>query len=261
MSRLQFAVMGDPIKHSLSPEIHKLFAEQVGIDISYEKLLVGKDFFNEEVHNFFNKGGCGLNITLPHKQAAYALSDIRTNRCIAAKSANTLWHKDEKIFADNTDGLGLIADLKNYINLTNKKVLLLGAGGAARGVIGPLLGIGVKNLTIFNRTHQKAVHLQQDFMNKLLICDESSIKAEYDVIINATSASLEKEAGLNIPDKVIAKALFCYDLAYDLNKPTSFVERACQLGTKAQDGIGMLIEQAALSFQIWHKIMPKTRPI
>jgi shikimate dehydrogenase len=260
MSCLYFAVIGDPIQHSLSPEIHNLFAKQTGRDLQYEKFQVNSEDFEKTVKDFFDSSGHGLNITQPYKERAYNLSDVKTARCELAKSANTLWKKDGKIHADNTDGVGLINDLQRHIDIKDKNILLLGAGGAARGVLGPLIDASTKNITIINRTYEKALELQKDFLKKPLISNEKEVKPEYEIIINATSASLLGKMQL-LPDEVISNATFCYDLAYNRLKTTSFTNKARELGVNATDGIGMLVEQAAFSFEIWHGVMPKANPV
>lgn len=260
----RFAVMGDPIAHSLSPTIHQLFAEQTGRELIYEKIQIDLCHFEQQVRNFFGQGGKGLNITLPCKQRAFAMSAKQTVRCGQAGAANTLWMQAGDLYADNTDGVGLLRDISRHVELANKKILLLGAGGAARGVIGPLLAIHPQQLTIVNRTPEKMYVLQKDFP-AASCCSFTDLAMQlkidsYDVIINATSASL-MGGDLALPLALMATKPFCYDLAYNKMAATGFVEWARNTGCEAFDGLGMLVEQAAEAFFIWHGVMPDTTPI
>ncbi|KTD31548.1 MULTISPECIES: shikimate dehydrogenase [Legionella] len=250
----RFAVMGNPISHSLSPLIHQRFAEQTGIELSYEKLLVPEAFFEAQVLDFFTQGGKGLNITLPFKQRAFAMARVHTPRALQAKAVNTLWISEDQLHADNTDGIGLIRDLGHYLNLAEKQVLLLGAGGAARGIIGPLLDAGIGKLIIANRTEEKAHLLRADFA-QILCSPLSELKNDFDLIINATSASLMEE-DMGIPYSLLKPTTLCYDLAYNRQHPTAFVKWAKEQGVVGVDGLGMLVEQAAEAFFIWNGIMP-----
>lgn len=255
MVSLDFAVIGNPIQHSLSPLIHKLFARQVGIEINYDKLCVETNLFAERVRDFFNLAGVGLNVTQPFKELAYELSDIRTKSAIKVRAANTLWMKDNKIYAANTDGLGFIIDISRYIDLRDKKILILGAGGAARGVIGVLLDSFVQSITIFNRTRQKVLNIIDDLQDPRIICADKELKDDYEIIINTVPARALISA------QVFSNAKFCYDLVYEVSKPTEFMAVARKFGVMAVDGIGMLVEQAAESFQIWHGVRPQTAPV
>ena len=255
----QFAVMGNPVAHSLSPLIHQHFAKQTGIALTYETIGVPEDKFLESVAQFFANGGQGLNITLPFKQEAYALATVRTARCERAAAANMLWMHKQQVHADNTDGVGLVRDLGRFVDLANQRVLILGAGGAARGIIPPLLEASVASLTVLNRTLAKAKALQAAF--PAIACVSGLSKADsFDVIINATSAGLAGgpwswELGCPL------LASFCYDLSYSLDAPTPFVEWARAQGARAADGLGMLVQQGAEAFLIWHGVMPKTAPV
>jgi len=252
----RFAVLGNPIAHSLSPLIHQEFAKQTGVQLVYEKIQVTGEQFEEQVASFFNQGGRGLNITLPFKQKAFAMAACRTSRCQQAKAANTLWMHAGQLHADNTDGVGFIRDLAKYQDLLGKHVLLLGAGGAARGIIGPLLAAGITDLAVVNRTKEKAQALQADFPT--IQCYRlEALKDSYEVIINATSASLTEKT-LNLPAFILQSTSFCYDLAYSLKSATPFVAWAQAQGARATDGLGMLVEQAAEAFFIWHGIKPNT---
>jgi len=256
----RYAVMGNPIAHSLSPYIHQLFAEQTNRALSYEKIVIDLSLFEQQVTDFFNQGGKGLNITLPCKQRAFTMSVEVSPRCLIARAANTLWMEAGRLHADNTDGVGLLRDIRRYLNITGKQILLLGAGGAARGVLGPLLEENPAELTIVNRTLEKARALQQDFLQIKLGTLEEIESKQYDVVINATSASLDGQ-NVAIPDTLLATKPFCYDLAYSKHGETTFVSWARELDCAAIDGLGMLVEQAAEAFFIWHGVMPKTTTV
>ena len=255
----QFAVIGSPIEHSLSPFIHQRFAAQFGLELSYEKKLGEQAHFEVQVQDFFAKGGMGLNITLPFKERAFALATYRTPRCKRAAAANTLWSKGGEIYADNTDGIGLIHDLANYLSLLQKRVLILGAGGAARGIIGPLLDEKPAELILVNRTLDKAKKLGNEFPG-INVCSFSELEGSFDLLINATSASISHQQLLLSPS-LLSPQSFCYDLAYHREKPTPFVSWAREHSIKAVDGLGMLVEQAAEAFFIWHQLRPETNPV
>jgi shikimate dehydrogenase len=249
--------MGNPIAHSLSPVIHQHFAEQTGISLRYDKIEVPVALFEQYVIDFFNQPeGKGLNITLPFKERAFAMAQVKSARCLQAGAANTLWMANGQRHADNTDGVGLIRDLSHYIDLADKTVVLLGAGGAARGVIGELLNAHPARLILSNRTVEKAHALGNSFP-EIHTCGFEALTEHYDVIINATSASLQDNT-LTLPDSILNNHPFCYDLAYSRDKMTPFVQWAKSHGSQAMDGLGMLIEQAAEAFLIWHGIMPDT---
>ncbi|WP_133129931.1 shikimate dehydrogenase [Legionella yabuuchiae] len=253
-----FAVMGNPIAHSLSPVIHQQFAAQTGQRIMYEKKLIQHGEFEQQVVDFFNSGGKGLNITLPFKTKAYALCEVRTERAEQAQAVNTLWMRDGNLHGDNTDGVGLLRDLGRYLIIRNKSVLLLGAGGAASGVISALLSQTPK-VTVVNRTRSKAESLQARFEH-LTVLDFESLDSSYDLIINATSASLDDKT-LPIPASVWDGYPFCYDLSYRMACDTPFVALAKAHGCDGIDGLGMLVEQAAESFWIWLGIKPEVQPV
>ena len=255
----QFAVMGNPIAHTVSPLIHHYFARQMGIALTYEKILVAERDFANRVSDFFNHGGRGLNITLPFKQRAYELALVRTPRCEQAGAANTLWMADNKLHADNTDGIGLVRDLARYLDLVNQRVLVLGAGGAVRGIIAPLLDASIASLTVFNRTVEKAQALQADFPD-IFYCRSLSRKDHYDLIINATSVEFNQIAW-TWDLACSLSSTFCYDLSYALHHVTPFVQWAHSHGCLAVDGLGMLVEQAAEAFLIWHGVLPQTSPV
>lgn len=255
-----FAVIGNPIEHSLSPQIHHIFAEQTGVTIQYDKIKTTEDKFSEAILDFFkDPNGKGLNITLPFKERAYTLAKTHTPRCIKAGAANTLWMHQDQLVADNTDGVGFIRDVSQHIEIQHKKVLLLGAGGATRGILGELFKANPASVMLSNRTMSKAQTIKEKFP-KLLLSALETLSHEYDIIINATSSSLNDTA-LPLSGSILANHPFCYDLSYSLKHPTSFVRWAKHYGAPAIDGLGMLIEQAAEAFYIWHGVMPDTKPV
>lgn len=255
----EYAVMGHPVHHSLSPIIHQLFAKQCHRLLKYEKIQIDLVNFEQQVLNFFKLGGKGLNITLPCKQRAYTLADKTTLRCQKAGSANTLWYDGRALWADNTDGLGLMRDLQRYITVAGMRILILGAGGAARGILDPLLQANPLELVIVNRTIQKAHMLSREF-SPAISCSLSELNGVFDLVINATSASLS-ETKLVLPVAHFIPSTFFYDLAYSTLTDTPFIAWAREQGCLAADGLGMLVEQAAEAFFIWHGIMPKTIPV
>ncbi|MFA6302168.1 MAG: shikimate dehydrogenase, partial [Legionella sp.] len=259
MTRHRFAVIGKPIAHSLSPIIHQLFAQQMKIELTYEKILGDEINFEQQVRDFFAAAGAGLNITLPFKERAFALATEHSNLCLQAGAANTLWIKQGQINAENTDGIGLIRDLSSAINVTDKNILILGAGGAVRGILGPLLAEKPASIVVANRTRAKAEALRLDFP-QIICADLSQLTGTFELIINATSASLDGTL-VTIPEHCFAIKPFCYDLAYHAHKPTAFVAFAKSQGCKARDGLGMLVEQAAQAFRVWHGLMPATEPV
>lgn len=259
----KYAVFGNPIAHSLSPFIHKAFAEQTKQDIEYHAILAPVDKFSASLQSFIDKGGRGANITVPFKIEAYELCDELSETAKLAGAVNTISVLPTgKIKGDNTDGAGLVADLLDSLDLTNKRVLLIGAGGAARGCVLPLINAKIANLTICNRTSSKAKTLADLFadygsVNSLPI---ESINAEYDVIINSTSAGLAGELP-EISASVVGKDTLCYDMLYG-NNITPFNLWASNLGAwKVMDGLGMLIGQAAKSFEIWRGVKPETKEV
>ena len=256
-----YAVMGNPIDHSLSPIIHHAFAAQTEQRLVYEKICIDPDNFPSQVTDFFKKGGKGLNITLPCKQQAYEMSEVHTKRCEQAGAANTLWMHDGQLHADNTDGIGLLRDLARFIPIASKSILILGAGGAAHGIIGPLLSQRPARIMIANRTLAKAAALKTQFPD-IMVCDLVSLSGsgDYDVIINATSLSLAGHT-IELPGRLMQTRPFCYDLAYDIRQDTPFVHQAKQSSCQATDGLGMLVEQAAEAFYIWRGMVPDTRSV
>ncbi|MGQ3891490.1 shikimate dehydrogenase [Legionella sp. CNM-4043-24] len=252
---IRCAVIGRPISHSLSPAIHQQFAGQFGMELVYERIEGHEQGFEQQVRDFFAAGGKGLNITLPFKERAFAMAGLQTPRCRKARAANTLWMENGRLHADNTDGAGLVNDLSRYVALQGRHLLVLGAGGAARGIIGPLLEAGISRLSLTNRDPVKAQALQQDFPVIHLAAFAKPEPA--DLIINATSAGVTGQA-LQLPEHLWASRPFCYDLSYSKTGSTPFVDSAKRHGCQAMDGLGMLIEQAAAAFYIWHGKKPDT---
>lgn len=259
----RYAVMGNPIAHSLSPRIHRIFAEQTGQSLSYEALLVPKDGFAKAVADFKAAGGKGLNITLPFKGEAWALVDERTPRAARAGAVNTIvMHADGRLTGDNTDGAGLLRDLtvNHDLGIEGAEVLLLGAGGAARGVLEPLLAAKPKCVVVANRTADRARQLARDFadLGNVDGCGFDELRNEqFELIINATAAGVQGEVP-NIPHDSLRKGGCCYDLFY-AREPTAFVRWGLEHGAaKSIDGLGMLVEQAAESFAVWRGVRPRS---
>lgn len=254
----QYRVFGNPIKQSRSPAIHKKFAIQTKQQLNYEAELVALQEFSQIVKNFVLTGGKGANVTVPFKEQALELCDVLSDRAHLAGAVNTLSIIDGKLHGDNTDGLGLVQDLlDNDVSLENSRILLLGAGGAARGVILPLLEQSVSQLVLANRTVSKAQNLCQQFSDdRFIACGFEEIEIQdYEVIINATSASLSG-AVPPISEQLIGKDTVCYDMVYSKGL-TPFLEWAKQSQAKQViDGLGMLVGQAAESFNIWRGVKP-----
>lgn len=268
MDKGLYAVVGSPISHSKSPRIHSLFARQTGENLEYTAIQAPIDDFAGVVSGFFDRGGLGLNVTVPFKEEAWKLAARRTERAQKAGAANTLYRDAEKhLTADNTDGQGLVTDLvQNHgVALAGARVLVLGAGGAVRGVLGPLLSQQPSALTIANRTPAKAQGLVRLFAEDageaaLEACGFESPEAPFDVIINGTSASLQGDLPPLSP-KVIKPDTVVYDMMYSLDS-TPFNQWALTQGaTRVFDGLGMLVEQAAESFRVWRGIRPDTASV
>jgi len=262
----RYAVMGNPIKHSKSPLIHRLFAEQTGQNLVYEAILVDPGGFAKAVSDFKGTAGKGLNITLPFKQEAWQIADELSERARRAGAVNTLRvGNDGKLSGDNTDGVGLVRDLTCNLDLTlsGKQLLVLGAGGAVRGILAPLLEQNPSRLLIANRTVERARQLATEFsdLGELQGCGFDSLTgAHFDIIINATAAGLQGQVP-DLPDGIIDSSSCCYDLMY-ASEPTAFVRYARQHDVQAAfDGLGMLVEQAAESFHIWRGVTPDTAPV
>ncbi|MEM8561470.1 MAG: shikimate dehydrogenase [Pseudomonadota bacterium] len=262
----KYAVFGNPIKHSKSPVIHSAFARQCGRRLQYRAVLVKPDGFERAAQQFFEDGGAGLNITLPFKREAFAFADRLSSRAQRAGAVNTLsLGKDGAIQGENTDGIGLVRDMIANLGwaVQGLKVLIVGAGGAARGVLEPLLREKPQRLLVVNRTPEKAAALAHEFVDLgaisggsySLIGDES-----FDLIINASSAGLSGQTP-PLPGSVLNERSCCYDMIYG-SGPTAFMRWAAKNAAWAvADGLGMLVEQAAQSFYIWQHQLPETRPV
>lgn len=255
----RYAVFGNPIKHSWSPLIHGLFAEQTAQRINYEKTCVAEDDFESAVQRFFAEGGKGLNITVPFKERAWELASLRSDRAQSCGAVNTLMlDKNGELFAENTDGIGLVSDICNNLHwpLAGASILLIGAGGAAKGVLQPLLKAEAKSLFIVNRTATKARHLAADFSCLGGGFDDIPDQA-FDIIINASSSGLNGALPAVAPT-AIASHTRVYDMLYG-SKPTAFLRWASEQGCMSTaDGLGMLVEQAAEAFLLWRGVRPQT---
>lgn len=265
----RYVVIGNPVEHSKSPRIHTLFATETGQNLTYERLLAPIDGFAASVREFMTVGGRGANITVPFKEEAFRLADQLSARAAAAGAVNTLrFDSNGSIFGDNTDGAGLVRDITANLcrSLHGKQVLLLGAGGAARGVILPLLLEGPARLYIANRTPEKAATLVNEFSalpdTPAGVLDGGSFGnlagQHFDVVINATSAGLSDTA-LDLPPGIFAENALAYDMVY--GRDTPFMQLALTAGAQIADGLGMLVEQAAESFCLWRDVRPATGPV
>ena len=265
----RYAVIGHPVGHSRSPFIHERFAAQTSQPLVYSVIDAGPEQFAGTVRDFFAAGGKGLNVTAPHKEAAQKLVDELTPRAQRAGAVNTLALRKGasgiSLLGDNTDGAGLARDLLNnhHVTIAGRRVLLLGAGGAARGVLAPLLGLKPSDLTIVNRNVLRARELVELFrdLGRLRAVGYSDLAGEpYDIVINATAASLAGELPAVPPGIVNARSI-CYDMAYGRDE-TPFVRWALQRGcARAIMGLGMLVEQAAESFYLWRGVRPDTASV
>ena len=256
-----YAVMGNPISHSKSPRIHTLFAANTRQRIRYSSILVELDGFAKAIDLFFRNGDLGLSITVPFKEEAWQLSEIKTARAEKAGAVNTLWVDAEgKLHGDNTDGLGLVSDLKrnHQIMLTNKRMLILGAGGAVRGILESVLAEKPTELVIANRTVSKAETLAKLFPDHpVLACGFEAIQGSFDLIINGTAASLQGKMP-PVPSSAVNSNTCCYDMMYG-TEPTVFNQWGASLGAdQTIDGLGMLVEQAAEQFALWRAVRPET---
>lgn len=264
----RYAVFGNPIEHSRSPDIHQQFAEQLKQAMTYQRQLVALSEFESSARCFFDGEGAGLNITVPFKLDAYQFADQLSERARRAGAVNTLINKDGIIIGDNTDGCGLLADLQNNLQwpIERANILVLGAGGAVRGILEPLLLAKPAAVVIANRTLEKAEQLSCAFKPlandagcKLSAKQYNELAESFDIIINGTSASLSGEA---LPLAVECfNGAYCYDMMY-AKAPTPFLQLAAKQGAKKiADGLGMLVEQAAESFRLWRNVKPSTREV
>jgi shikimate dehydrogenase len=261
----QYVVFGNPIGHSKSPLIHRLFAEQTGQTLEYSAALAPLDDFTAFAKAFFQHGR-GANVTVPFKEEAYRLADSLTERGRRAGAVNTLIKQpDGSLLGDNTDGAGLVRDLKvnHGVTLSGKRILLLGAGGAVRGALEPLLAEQPEVVVIANRTVEKAELLAKEFseLGPVFPAGFDWLEEPVDIIINATSASLSGDLPPIVPSLIQPGKTFCYDMMYG-NEPTAFCRWAAEHGAgQAVDGLGMLVEQAAEAFFEWRGVRPESAPV
>lgn len=261
-----YAVIGNPVEHSLSPAIHAEFARATGQSIVYGKILAPLEGFHAAVLKFRDEGGNGLNVTLPFKHEAWQVAALRSGFALAAGAVNTLTFRGSEIVGDNTDGIGLVRDLVRnlQVSLPGKRLLLMGAGGASYGVVEPLLREQPEIMVVANRTLEKAIvlvkHFEkfQQYSAKGLVARsyEALAGSQFDVVINATSAGLT-DAMPALPQGVFAPGAMAYDMVYARRTP--FMTFAQEQGARVSDGLGMLVEQAAESFFIWRGVYPETR--
>jgi len=262
----RYAVFGNPVKQSKSPTIHALFAEQCSQSMQYRAVRVELDGFAQAAHNFFAGGGAGLNITVPFKRDAFEFAHRLSDRAMRAGAVNTLSRsEDGAIEGDNTDGIGLVRDMVANLgwSVQGLRLLVLGAGGAARGVLEPLLRERPRELLIVNRTPERAQQLAREFADIAALqggAYDLIGERQFDLVINATSAGLSGEA-LDLPSSLLTERSCCYDMVYGA-QPTPFMRWAAHHAAWAvADGLGMLVEQAAQSFYIWRHVRPETRPV
>ena len=270
--KLKLAVIGKPIGHSKSPEIHQDFANQFDAKIEFRKDEVTPETLETWVADFFKDGGKGVSITLPLKEAALNYADEISDRARLASACNVIYEKDEKLLADCTDGFGLIKDLEENLNISlkDKKILILGAGGAARGIIPSIIEKNPSKLKIANRTENKARRLKEDLEGKVDLkgkslifeagglADDFLLADSYDLVINSTSISTQAGESIGLPKALFSGTKLAYDLFYSAKK-TAFMQDALAAGAeKVSDGWGMLVEQGAESFRLWTNLIPDT---
>jgi len=270
--KLKLAVIGKPISHSKSPEIHQDFASQFDTKIEFKKDEVTPETLETWLADFFKDAGKGVSITLPLKEAALNYADEISDRARLASACNVIYSKDEKIFADCTDGFGLIKDLEENlkVSLEDKKILILGAGGAARGIIPSIIEKKPAKLKVANRTESKALLLRKDLEAKVNLKEKNTIfeagdlsddfllDDSYDLVINSTSISTQAGESLGLPKALFTGTKLAYDLFYSAKK-TAFMQDALAAGAeKVSDGWGMLVEQGAESFRLWTNLIPDT---
>lgn len=262
----RYAVIGNPVSHSKSPQIHAAFARETGQDIVYVKLPAPVRGFRKELDRFIAHGGCGLNVTVPFKQEAAAACDTVSERGKFAQAVNTLCFRDGRIHGENTDGAGLLHDIeKNLkVGIHGRRILIMGAGGAARGVMMPLIAKGARMIVVANRDVDKARVFEERFGlfgNVRARGYDDLAGVAFDLVINATSASLQGNIP-PVPRSVFAQDCVVYDMVYAAGGTTPFLDLARECGAlTTSDGLGMLVEQAAESFYIWRGVRPDTAPV
>ena len=261
----RYAVVGHPVAHSRSPFIHARFAAATGQRLVYDLIDIPPGEFRERVDAFAADGGRGLNVTLPYKFEALDYAELLTDRARDAGAVNTLaWRADGSVLGDNTDGAGLVRDLEQNLGraLAGRRILLLGAGGAARGALPALAAAGPGAIVVANRTHERAVALAADFADRARVEAQEfeALEGRFDLVVNATAASID-DAVPPVPERVVDGVTLCYDMMYGA-EPTAVLRWAVAAGAGAcADGIGMLVEQAAESFALWRGVRPETGPV
>jgi shikimate dehydrogenase len=261
----RYALVGHPVAHSRSPLIHTVFARQTGQRLTYELIDATPEGFETAVRGFGAAGGKGLNVTVPHKQAAFALCEKVSEAAKVAGAVNTISIEGGSLSGHNTDGIGLVRDITVNLRqvLAGKRIVVLGAGGAARGIVGPLLNEKPAELTIANRTKERADEIAAAFGGTVLAArefEDLTLVRPFDVVINATSAGLKGEPP-PFPSAIVGPRSFCYDLVYGSSDTPFVVWAKAQSAARAVHGWGMLVEQAAESFAIWRGVRPDTKPL
>lgn len=267
---LRFAVVGNPVSHSKSPQIHSLFAQQFGLQLDYTREEVMADGFDQFVTAFFAEGGRGLNVTVPFKERAFKIARSHSSRAAVAGAVNTLYlDRQSRLTGDNTDGIGLVRDLRdnNGIGIRNSRLLVIGAGGAVRGALGSLVDERPRSITLVNRTLSRAVTLKEEFERQAGCSIEITVAAidqqpdqAFDLVINGTSSGLQGQVP-SLSSRAISSETCCYDMLYG-NAETAFMKWAADRGAaRVIDGLGMLVEQAAESFNIWLQHRPDTASV
>lgn len=259
----RYAVFGNPISHSKSPIIHAQFAQQTSQLLSYEAICAPVGKFEETVQTFLAEGGRGLNVTVPFKEDAWAMAEVRSDRAELAGAVNTLYVNDAgQLCGENTDGIGMVRDIQENhgYKIAGKKVLILGAGGAVRGVIKPVLEQNPQQLVIANRTVSKAETLADMFAPYGCVSASgfANLEGPFDLIINGTAASLQGEMP-SLPDGMLHSKSWCYDMMYSATQTPFNRWAECHGACQQLDGLGMLVEQAAESFYIWRGVRPETQ--
>ena len=255
----QFAVFGDPIGHSKSPEIHRRFGEQLSMDVVYNKVQVKERDFKSEVSRFFSDGGNGLSITVPHKWSAFQLASSLSDEALLAGACNTLMPHESGLYGHNTDGLGLLDDLERLgWSPTGRRILILGAGGAVAGCLGPLVAKSPDEIVIANRSIEKLDRLVGRYdqgVRGIALSELDSQGAPFDLVINGISAGLSGSTGVELTDRILNADGACYDLVYGVDD-TPFLKMCRALTDQRADGLGMLLAQAARQFELWTGIYP-----
>ena len=261
----RYAVVGNPVAHSKSPLIHQAFAQQCAQNIQYERILAPLDGFKSTIADLIQHGYKGVNITVPFKLEAFALATTLSERARAAGAVNTLIFNGGEIYGDNTDGAGLVRDIEHNLSvgIAGKRILLIGAGGAAEGVLQPLLAATPAVLVVSNRSVDKAINMAKKAASSATLDVRACTFAEldgqtFDIVINATSTGLS-DSELPLPATIFANVSLAYDMMY--GRETAFMAFARSHGAQVSDGLGMLVEQAAEAFYLWRGVRPQTQSV